>query len=496
MKRYYCTYFDRNYLVKALALIESLNANEKTPFHLFAVCQDELTRIVLEKLSPPNVSAIPMHEIEGGDVELLAAKQNRSLVEYYWTTTPTIILRLLETYPEIDSLTYLDADLFFFSSPDPIFAEFQDHSVLIHEHRFSPSMNHLEPFGKYNVGLLCFRKDRKGYQVLKWWRERCIEWCYMRFEDGKYGDQLYLNAFPTRFSGVKVIEHVGAGVAPWNHEQYEYDTGDAGNVLVNGRPVIFYHFHGLIFAHPELIIPAVHHHPLTGEILRLFHLPYIHSLDRGIEAVRSHISDFSFGLHTKDVLTSDHTFMVKSIHSAEIKSSGAPQTHFHLDGEWDCFRSAQLTTSSPLRKEIQRFNPTESKPNPLLELAQKEVARTPEQHAAVLNKNGEALYKDGAFEEALNTFTKAIELDPSMPAIHNNLGVMYWTAGDMQHALDCFETALSLDPHNRDTILNCTQLLQSHDRVEEAKTVCASYLKQNPNDTEISGMLMQMQEGE
>ena len=47
MKRFYCTYFDSNYLVKALALIESLNTHERKPFHLFAVCQDELSRIVL-----------------------------------------------------------------------------------------------------------------------------------------------------------------------------------------------------------------------------------------------------------------------------------------------------------------------------------------------------------------------------------------------------------------------------------------------------------------
>ncbi len=270
MKRYYCTYFDRNYLVKGLALIESLNEHENQDYELFVVCMDEITRALLTRLELPHVTTIPMHLIEQGDSTLLAAKHNRSLVEYYWTTTPTIILKILEDNPNIDTLTYLDADLFFFSSPDPIFEEFGNNAVLIHEHRFSPTLMHLEQFGKYNVGLLSFRNDSKGLEALKWWRERCIEWCFETFEEGKYGDQLYLNDWPVRFKKVHVLQHIGGGVAPWNHFQYRFIKNENGLVFVDDKPLIFYHFHGLRFAHPDLILPAVHFHPLTEEILTLF----------------------------------------------------------------------------------------------------------------------------------------------------------------------------------------------------------------------------------
>jgi len=256
MKRFYCTYFDKAYLVRGIALITSLTAHENRDFTIYVVCLDEITRVILARLGFRNVVLIPLHEIEQGDDDLLAAKRNRSLVEYYWTLTPTIILRIIERYPEIDILTYLDADLFFFSAPDPIFDELADGSVLIHEHRFPPSLEPLAIHGKYNVGLLCFRRDKRALKVLYWWRDRCNEWCYSYVEDGKYGDQLYLNDWTERFEGVGVLKHVGAGLAPWNQIQYHYTLKGEAGLLIEGLPLVFYHFHAFDFFSPDVIVPA------------------------------------------------------------------------------------------------------------------------------------------------------------------------------------------------------------------------------------------------
>ena len=102
MSRYYCTYFDKNYLIKGLSLIESLNKHEKRDFQIFVICLDEITRIIIDKLNLPNTTTIPLHDIEQRHMPLLEAKKNRSLVEYYWTLTPIIIQSILQKYPFIE----------------------------------------------------------------------------------------------------------------------------------------------------------------------------------------------------------------------------------------------------------------------------------------------------------------------------------------------------------------------------------------------------------
>jgi hypothetical protein len=80
--------------------------------------------------------------------------------------------------------------------------------------------------------------------ALTWWHERCIEWCYDRYEPDRYGDQKYLDEFPDRFDGVRVSSHVGAGLAPWNTSSHRIERYDGG-FLVDGQPLLFHHFQSL-----------------------------------------------------------------------------------------------------------------------------------------------------------------------------------------------------------------------------------------------------------
>ena len=70
-----------------------------------------------------NVTVISLREFE--DQKLLIAKENRSSGEYCWTCTPSTVLYVLDHY-DVDSCTYIDADLYFFSSPQILIDEVGD----------------------------------------------------------------------------------------------------------------------------------------------------------------------------------------------------------------------------------------------------------------------------------------------------------------------------------------------------------------------------------
>jgi hypothetical protein len=265
---YYVTLFDSNYLTRGLVMYRSLlrHAGE---FHLWIICFDDLAYQLLQQLNLEKVTLISLLEFE--DSELLKIKPQRTQREYCWTCTPSTLLYVLNTEPHVDTITYLDADLMFFSSPEPIFTEAKNASILLTEHRYLPEYDQSATSGIYNVQFMMFRRNLEGLNALKWWRDRCIEWCYARFENGKFGDQKYLDDWKERFTGVHVIQHLGAGLAPWNAAQYNLNK-NGEDIFVEEYPLIFYHFHALKI-HP-LKIGYLSGYPLKPELCEWVYYPY------------------------------------------------------------------------------------------------------------------------------------------------------------------------------------------------------------------------------
>lgn len=245
---YFCTLFDSNYLTRGLSMYESLKINCKD-FHLYIFPFDNKCYDILIGMNLNNVTVIKLDEFE--DSELLNVKPTRSNVEYCWTCTPSIILYSIKKF-NLPHCTYLDADLYFYSSPETLIQELGDSSVLITEHRYTSKYDQTKVSGIYCVQFVTFKNDNAGLKVLKWWRDACLDWCYVIPEDGKFGDQKYLDDWPERFEGIRVLQNLGGGIAPWNVQQYNlYKSNNTIYVQDNRTQrtdkLVFYHFHGVKF---------------------------------------------------------------------------------------------------------------------------------------------------------------------------------------------------------------------------------------------------------
>ena len=277
-RRHFVTHSDHRYLPKALALHSSLKRHHPS-FVLWLVCTSPEAEEQLRAVADETLRMVPLRDVETAYPQLLQAKTNRSTVEYYYTLSPAILRYVLQRPECGEMVTYLDADMLFFSSPERVFDALGESSIGITPHNFSFFVQHARKGGEYNVGWVTFRKDENGIACLQWWFDRCIEWCYQRYEDGKYADQGYLNWFPELFRGVKVLDDPGFNLAPWNLANYRIE-GDRDRVLVDGQPLVFFHYADFVQ------ISSWHYSVntsgafiwLTPKLRRLLFRPYIETL--------------------------------------------------------------------------------------------------------------------------------------------------------------------------------------------------------------------------
>lgn len=313
--KYYCTLFDSNYLTRGLAMYESLKETTVS-FHLYIVAFDELSYRLLTELQLESATIISLSEFE--DEKLLTVKPTRTQQEYCWTCTPSVILYCIEKY-RLDICTYIDADLYFYQDPSVLIEEMGHKSVLITLHRYTPQYDSSATSGKYCVQFMTFKTTSEGLNALNWWRDACLEWCYFKFEKGKFGDQKYLDDWLERFPGVHELEHLGGGVAPWNVQQYNIDITEQklviySKILKDAYPLVFYHFHGVKFCKKNKVF--LNTYELSSESIQFLYQPYIEHLERIKNQLnlRFHLP---FNPHGKEI---DPPYSIKTIIRFWVKS--------------------------------------------------------------------------------------------------------------------------------------------------------------------------------
>ena len=283
MTNNYCTLFDSNYLAFGINLIESLKEHDEKG-KIYVITLDKIANDKILRLNFNNVVLIDSSEIEKAYPELKSIKPERSKAEYFFTLSPAVCKYIMELFTDIKRLTYLDSDLYFFSSPSPLFEEISDSSIAIIEHRFSFLTRSNIKYGRFNVGWISFSRDDQGLECLNKWYHDCVEWCFQKVEPKRYADQKYLDIWPLNYRNLKIIKHKGANLAPWNIANYKIEKIN-NQVYVDQDKLIFFHFAnikqiGVLTFKTNLSRVLIR---TSGIIKEDIYLPYLKSLSEKLQ---------------------------------------------------------------------------------------------------------------------------------------------------------------------------------------------------------------------
>jgi len=99
---------------------------------------------------------------------------------------------------------------------------------------------------------------------------------------------------------------------------------------------------------------------------------------------------------------------------------------------------------------------------------------------------GETLFADGKIDEAEACFLSLVESGYYCKEAYNNLGVIAFQKDDKENAINYFTKALEIDPLYKDTIINYTNLLRELDQLPIAIPLLEKIAQLNPDDKEIT----------
>ena len=269
---HFVTLFDHKFLPQGLALYESLLKHYPRAI-LWVLCMDDVLEDQLSELGLDNVRLLKLEDVCSR--ELLDLRNERTRAEFCWTLTPFSFSFVFDKDSSIERLTYLDADVYFFKSPDILFQELEQSKkdILITEHAYDYRDDRTEESGRFCVQFLTINNTVKGLKVLKVWQEQCRVSCTANDETGEiFGDQKYLNDWPELYDeSVHVLEKKEEALGPWNVEYFL-------NWIKGNHVPVLYHFHSFRIMSDSFFLIVVGFYLKLG--LRFIYKEYVSSITR------------------------------------------------------------------------------------------------------------------------------------------------------------------------------------------------------------------------
>lgn len=292
MEHNFCTLLSRDYLAKGLTLYNSLLDHDKH-FTMFIFCMEKESTSILEQMGLKNAVIISMSELETEDRGLLETKDSRSVQEYSWTAKASVMLYILRHYAEIDNIIWLDGDICFFSDAEPIYREWGSSSILLTEEKYTGLYEEKSRiYGKYQLGFMGFRRDETGIACLEQFRRNVLQWCYNRFEEGKWSDQMYAVDWPEKYKNVHIVKHKGINVNPFILYRYVTEQGmkiisGDSRVFIEDEELVLFHFYGFDRYNNREFDLCHYGSFLSDDTLKYVYKPYTEQINKAVAGINS-----------------------------------------------------------------------------------------------------------------------------------------------------------------------------------------------------------------
>jgi hypothetical protein len=237
-----------NYLPKAAALAHSVKRlHPEAVFHL--VLSDRLpdcpaaTTAAFDNII--NVRDLP--------IENLPAWIFKHRIVELCTAVKGTAFEYIAEHWSADRIYYFDPDILVLDRLDDLERTLDQHSILLTPHQCAPetelqavldnelcSLRH----GVYNLGFLAVRMTGEGRRFIAWWADRLRRFCYDEVASGLFTDQRWVDLAPAFFADIAIVRDPQYNVSTWNLT-HRRATGRAPyDILINGQPLVFYHFSG------------------------------------------------------------------------------------------------------------------------------------------------------------------------------------------------------------------------------------------------------------
>jgi hypothetical protein len=260
---HYYTSITSNYLPKARVLAHSVKRHD--PQAVFHLLLSDDTPTGWDLRNEPFDTVLQLHEMGIPNHRPWAFKH--ALVEMCTAVKGPGALEIVRRH-QPEQLVYFDPDIVVFNDLSPLRDALQEHSVLLTPHLTDPERsragvldNEISALrhGIYNLGFLAFSCRGEGLRCLQWWSDRLLEFCRDDIPAGLFTDQRWADHIPAMFDGVRILREPVYNVATWNLSNRQAEGQAPHGILINGKPLCFYHFSGLDSGAQETMLKLYGH---------------------------------------------------------------------------------------------------------------------------------------------------------------------------------------------------------------------------------------------